>query len=247
MYIFGVLLFVIYACTFVASRATSRYSFVYSGSRRPKSCRDVSGSSGLYTLYPDGLRLGVQVYCDMATNGGGWTVFQRRQDGSVNFYKNWSSYKYGFGLKTGEFWLGLEVMRDIMKGKIFELRIDLENWTGKKGFAKYSIFSIGDECVGYRLNVRGFSSSHSKLGDSMAWHNNQKFSTRDRDNDSAFTKCALRHKGGWWYNECRHSNLNGIYWNGGNYKSVWADGIDWFHWNYGGPFYSLKRTEMKFR
>ena len=33
-------------------------------------------------------------------------VILRRQDGSVDFNKEWDEYKYGFGSLTGEFWAG---------------------------------------------------------------------------------------------------------------------------------------------
>lgn len=33
-------------------------------------------------------------------------VVQRRQDGSEDFYRNWSDYEFGFGSPESEVWLG---------------------------------------------------------------------------------------------------------------------------------------------
>lgn len=57
--------------------------------------------------------------------------------------------------------------------------------------------------------------------------------------------CAHFHKGGWWYNACGQTNLNGVWYSGGVYRSKFQDGIFWAE--YGGGFYSLKSVRLMIR
>ena len=176
----------------------------------------------------------------METDGGGWTVFQRRMDGSVNFFLNWIDYEEGFGDLNGEFWLGLsKIHRLTQDGTDYTLRVDLEDFENETRYAKYSTLNIGDSATEYTLTVEGYSGD---AGDSISIHNGMKFSTLDRDNDVyASVHCAFTYNGGWWYHSCHHSNINGLYL-GGPHAS-YANGIEWYHWR--GFHYSLKFTEMK--
>ncbi|KAI4886064.1 hypothetical protein NFI96_004974 [Prochilodus magdalenae] len=62
--------------------------------------------SGVYTIYINrDFSQGIQVYCDMTTDDGGWIVFQRRQNGLTDFSRKWSDYRTGFGNLEDEFWL----------------------------------------------------------------------------------------------------------------------------------------------
>ena len=81
------------------------------------------------------------------------------------------------------------------------------------------------------------------LGDSLAIQNGNTFSTRDYDHDNYSGHCATQFKGGWWYNSCHTSNLNGQYLNGTH--TSYGDGIHWEKWR--GFYNSLKTTEMKVR
>jgi hypothetical protein len=144
----------------------------------------------------------------MSTDGGGWTVFHRRQDGSVDFYRGWNDYKAGFGHLTGEFWLGNNKIHRLTASRPSSLRVELENWNGVKAHAKYGKFNIGDEQAQYRLEVGSYSGT---AGDSLAYHNNKAFTTKDRDNDRSGSNCAVQWTGAWWYNRCHYSNLNGQY------------------------------------
>ena len=60
--------------------------------------QDDSSTDGVYWVYPDEEEP-FQVLCDMKTDVEGWTTFQRRMDGSVDFYVDWDSYK-----KASEIW-----------------------------------------------------------------------------------------------------------------------------------------------
>ena len=196
-------------------------------------------TSGVYTIKPDN-QPAFQAYCDMETDGGGWTVFQRRMDGSVDFYRNWTDYQQGFGNLSGEFWLGLDKIHRLTSTPT-ELQVDLQDFEGNSAYAHYTTFSVGDSASKYVLTVSGYSGTG---GDSLAQQNGQKFSTRDQDNDVASdASCAQLYKGGWWYINCHHSNLNGLY-HGGSHSSF-ADGVNWYTWK--GYYYSLKFTEMKVR
>ena len=144
-----------------------------------KGCRQ----DGVYTIDP-GCGKPLNVFCDM--KNGGWTVFQRRRDGSENFYRNWADYVAGFGNLKREFWLGLD---------------------------------------------------HIYYG--------MQFTTKDRDNDKWSSRnCAQATDvlGGWSFNSCYQSNLNGRYRYG---TSSW--GTMYWHPLAYGKQNAMKFTEMKLR
>ncbi|XP_029893561.1 angiopoietin-related protein 7-like isoform X2 [Aquila chrysaetos chrysaetos] len=209
-------------------------SVYYNGLRR----------SGVYSIMPSVGGMPIEVLCEMDTEGGGWTVIQRRQDGSVDFNRTWNEYKEGFGDLNGEFWLGNENIHKLTSQGDYSLRIDLEDWNNKHKHAFYQVFSIEDEANYYRLHVDGFSGT---VEDSFAWyHNKRSFSTPDSGNI-----CAEISHGGWWYHQCFFSNLNGVYYKGGRYsiknrKILGPDGIVWYSWK-DTDYYSLRKVVMMIR
>ncbi|XP_061565164.1 microfibril-associated glycoprotein 4-like [Cololabis saira] len=199
--------------------------------------------SGVYTIYPIGATSAVQVYCDMDSLGGGWTVFQRRMDGSVNFYQGWDQYKMGFGTAGGEYWLGLENLFHLSLRKKYELLVEMEDFEGNKASARYSSFSVGPESFGYELHVSGFTDGGA--GDSLSYHNGHKFSTFDKDQDVLVgTNCARTFLGGFWYYSCHRANPNGVYRWGAD-DTIGNVGVEWYSWK--GNNYSLKTISMKIR
>ncbi|XP_059869246.1 ficolin-1 isoform X3 [Delphinus delphis] len=210
----------------------------------PRTCKELLTRghflSGWYTIYlPDCRPL--TVLCDMDVDGGGWTVFQRRSDGSVDFYRDWATYKQGFGSQLGEFWLGNENIHALTAQGSSELRVDLVDFEGNHQFAKYQSFKMAGEAEKYKLVLGAFVGGSA--GDSLTPHKDQFFSTKDQDNDKSSSNCAVQFQGAWWYNSCHSSNLNGRYL-GGPHTS-YANGVNWRSWR--GYNYSYKATTMKVR
>ncbi|XP_069799899.1 ficolin-1-B-like [Dendropsophus ebraccatus] len=212
-----------------------------------KDCKELKDQgvtlSGWYTIYPYGMPPLV-VLCDMTTDGGGWIVFQKRIDGSVDFYQDWETYKKGFGNKLSEFWLGNENIHRLTYTGNFQLRVDLEDFDYNRTYATYKDFSLNGEGDFYRLKLGNFINGNA--GDSLSQHNNDAFSTKDKNNDKGDrdkTSCAEYYRGAWWFRKCYHSHLNGKYLIGQNTDP--SSGIIWN--SFRGIRYSLKSSEMKFR
>ncbi|XP_027421206.1 tenascin-R isoform X2 [Bos indicus x Bos taurus] len=193
--------------------------------------------SGVYTIFLNGeLSQKLQVYCDMTTDGGGWIVFQRRQNGQTDFFRKWAEYRVGFGNLEDEFWLGLDNIHRITSQGRYELRVDMRDGQ-ETAFASYDRFSVEDNRSLYKLRLGGYNGT---AGDSLSYHQGRPFSTEDRDNDIAVTNCAMSYKGAWWYKNCHRTNLNGKYG-----ESRHSQGINWYHWK--GHEFSIPFVEMKMR
>ncbi|KAG8431032.1 hypothetical protein GDO86_019536 [Hymenochirus boettgeri] len=177
----------------------------------------------------------------MDTDGGGWIVFQRRVDGSVDFFRDWNIYKKGFGSQLSEFWLGNDNIHRLTSSGTYQLRIDLSDFEGGHSFATYNSFSLSEEADNYKLNLGDYSGGTA--GDSLSYHRNRPFTTKDKDHDIHEDNCADRFKGAWWYGGCHDSNLNAQYLRGKH--TSYADGMMWLAGK--GYYYSYKTTEMKFR
>ena len=183
------------------------------------------------------------VFYDQTTDGGGWTVVQRRTDGSQNFFCNWTEYKNGFGkLNQQEHWLEKErihylTAQAFLKGS--EARFDLlVKGESKNRWVKYSRFSVGDESTGFIMHVSGFTTGG--VTDRFAYHNGMRFTTYDRDHDTySEGSCAYWSYEAWWHNNCNYVNINGQYDRFNREKTYRMA----FQWN---P-HRLKYSEMKIR
>jgi len=202
---------------------------------------DRKSHSGLYRIALFDTRE-FTVYCDMETDGGGWTVIQRRVDNTTDFYRNCTEYKNGFGNLETNFWLGLERIHLLTHRGHNELLVTVADEI-KEAVSQYRNFSVANEASGYQLHIRNYITSKSNAGDALSFHHGYDFTAKDCDRDSSVSNCAVVHHGGWWFRNCFESNLNGRYYHDG--MSDNEDGIIWR--TFTGYEYSAKTVSMAIR
>lgn len=226
----------------VEATSQVRTCSVVEDSPKYRDCEDIylSGrtKSGVYYIMPMYSSCPIPVYCDMDTPPGGWLVIQRRQDGSVDFNRNWTDYRMGFGSVGQEHWLGLDNIFLLTNQKQYQLRVDLWDFFGTRVHATYGKFRIDGQREEYRMHVANHSGS---VLDGLQHHNGIPFSTPDRDQDTySEYHCAKEWGAGWWFANCWFVILNGQY---HNHTQVEYRGISWNEWKNE----QLMKTEMKIR
>jgi len=216
---------------------------------KAKSCKNIkdlvpSSVSGIYWIEVDGEKL--EVRCEMNSASGGWTVFHRRYDGSVNFNRSWTSFEQGFGELNGEFWMGLKNLNKLTKSSVFlpsnDLRIEMSSFDGVKKYAEYKEFHVADSSLNYRLLYKEGSYS-GDAGD--AFSDRMWFSTFDNDNDLYIDKnCAADYGANWWGEDYGRNNINGRY---GGYGDSGLEFMHWFLFDRRRENLALKSMTLMFR
>ena len=169
-------------------------------------------ASGVYKTSKGTFDKSAETYCDMVTDGGGWTVIQRnKRYSSVSFDRPWTDYERGFGDLNTEFWYGLEEIHCLTQRGHWEMRLDIQKTDKTWTYLHYNNFSVGSANDEYPLSLGGFTG----VGSTDWFQRNggnahgSKFSTTDNDNDKHTSdNCADSYNNGWWHDRCTYVAIN---------------------------------------
>jgi len=196
-----------------------------------------STGNGPYWIYPAGSN-GVQVYCDMTNDGGGWTLVLQNNSTVTTPAPNWNDAinnntitgSFGFDLASFDNLLGLSHWNNIGN------QVRLQVGTSPTNISHKATYNIS-------LNTGNFyalslSNENILLGGTQPGfyltHNNQPFTTYDADHDANAGNCATNYQNHpWWYTSCWSGNFfaggayqDAPYWVGSTsdyyaYGSIW--------------------------
>ncbi|XP_052761880.1 microfibril-associated glycoprotein 4-like [Mya arenaria] len=171
-------------------------------------CNDIyrqkkTAADGVYSIRLWKSHTVIQVVCVRSSDGAGWTVFQNRFDGSVNFYRYLTDYTNGFGNISGEYWLGLKYIKELADQGMTTIRMEVTAADGTSAFEEWPDFSL-DDAPGYMQHVGG--NGQGTAGDQDNW-----FTSYNKNFTAKGSYCGDIAQGGWWYYSCSYINLNGPY------------------------------------
>ncbi|XP_045137243.1 tenascin-N-like [Portunus trituberculatus] len=186
----------------------------------PSDCADLLMAgvtkSGVYYIYPFTCTCSepILVWCDMETDGGGWTVFLKRQQQpyQLDFNRTWEEYQAGFGDPYMEYWLGLEMLHVMTYGRMYSVRLDLETTEQKEEYTTFPNIKVESEDEKYKVILAGREGGSPQTKYCFRYWSYKLFTSIDRDYDSYYRgNCANEQGGGWWYTNCRYFNPTSIY------------------------------------
>ncbi len=190
-----------------------------------------STGNGPYWIYPVG-STGVQVYCDMTNDGGGWTLVLQNNSTVTTPAPNWNDAinnntitgSFGFDLASFDNLLGLSHWNNIGN------QVRLQVGTSPTNISHKATYNIS-------LNTGNFyalslSNENILLGGTQPGfyltHNNQPFTTYDADHDANAGNCATNYQNHpWWYTSC----WSGNFFAGGAYQDApyWVGSTSDYH------------------
>ncbi|XP_053386973.1 ficolin-2-like [Mercenaria mercenaria] len=190
----------------------------------------------------------IEVYCDMDIYPYGWTVFQKRFNGSVDFYRNFTEYTDGFGNLRGEFWLGLRYIEEMTSQYESELRLDVVAADSSHAYEVFQNFSLS-KYPKYTLHLgKKTVEQISNRTNGFSYSNGSDFSTFDHDADQYNGEnCGQLQRGGWWFVNCSRVNLNGEYLTPPGGTSTYYYGYGGFIYYLWKQFATLKSSQIMFR